>query len=189
MRIRTTRSIAILAAIVVAGGITVASAGTARADVTPPTGTWSEIVAGYLDQEACLDDPGGADQVGDGLELWHCHGYDSRGSSQRWFFGRSNFLNLPANFFGIVSGGSHCLGVTDNAHSGERLLLVKCNPFGGVYWQVLSRNAYSGDPAFELEYGGTGYCMTMPDWSGGNGEPVLLRPCQPGNGLQLWNIG
>jgi hypothetical protein len=28
-----------------------------------------------------------------------------------------------------------------------------------------------------------------PDWSGGNGEPVLLRPCQPGNGLQLWNIG
>jgi len=46
--------------------------------------------------------------------------------------------------------------VTDNAHSGERLLLVKCNPFGGVYRQVLSRNAYSGDPAFELEYGGPG---------------------------------
>ena len=98
-------------------------------------------------------------------------------------------LTSPPTFLGIVSGGGHCLGVTDNAHSGERLLLVKCNPFGGVYWQVLSRNAYSGDPAFELEYGGTGYCMTMPDWSGGNGEPVLLRPCQPGNGLQLWNIG
>ena len=184
MRIRTTRSMAILAAMVVAGGITVASTGTARADVTPPTGTWSEIVAGYLDQEACLDDPGGADQAGDGLELWHCHGYDSRGSSQRWTFGRP----YPPALYGIYSA-THCLGVNDNAHSGERLLLVKCTLIGSPFWNVLSRNAYSGDPAFELEYGGTGYCMTMPDWSGGNGEPVLLRPCQPGNGLQLWNIG
>ena len=95
MRIRTTRSIAILAAMVVAGGITVASAGTARADVTPPTGTWSEIVAGYLDQQACLDDPGGPDQAGDGLELWHCHGYDSRGSAQQWTFAIFAILNPP----------------------------------------------------------------------------------------------
>jgi hypothetical protein len=54
---------------------------------------------------------------------------------------------------------------------------------------VLSRDAFPGDPAFELEYGSTAYCMTMPDWSGGNAEPVLLRPCLWGNGLQLWNIG
>jgi hypothetical protein len=104
MRIRTTRSMAILAAMV-AGGITVASTGTARADVTPPTGTWSEIVAGYLDQEACLDDPGGADQVGDGLELWHCHGYDSRGSSQRWFSAAPTSLTSRPTFLASFQGG------------------------------------------------------------------------------------
>jgi Ricin-type beta-trefoil lectin domain len=185
---RAGRLAGILAAVVVAGGITVASAGTARADVVPPSGTWSEIVAGYLDQEACLDDPGGANQTGDPLELWHCHGYDSRGSAQQWNFALISIFNPP--LYSLYSPSpSHCLGVNDTTlRSGDRLVLVKCF-FGAPYWNVLSRNAYPGDPAFELEYGQTGYCMTMPDWSGGNAEPVLIRPCQPGNGLQLWNIG
>jgi hypothetical protein len=176
----------VLAAVVMAGGFTVASAGTARADVVPPNGTWSEIVAGYLDQQACLDDPGGANQAGDPLELWHCHGYDSRGSAQRWTFS----LFPYTSYYSLYSPApANCLGVNGfTPYSGARVVLVRCN-FEGPYWAVLSRNAYPGDPAFELEYGGTGYCMTMPDWSGGNAEPVQLRPCQPGNGLQLWNIG
>jgi hypothetical protein len=176
----------VLAAVVLAGGFTVASAGTARADVVPPNNTWSEIVAGYLDQQACLDDPGGADQAGDQLELWHCHGYDSRGSAQRWTFSLTPYG--PA-LYALYSPSSHCLGVNGSvAYSGARVVLVRCTIFGSPFWTVLSRNAYPGDPAFELEYG-SGYCMTMPDWSGGNAEPVLLRPCQPGNGLQLWTIG
>ena len=179
----------ILAVVVLAGGFTVASAGTARADVVPPNNTWSEIVAGYLDQEACLDDPGGANQAGDQLELWHCHGYDSRGSAQQWTFSLTPYA--PA-YYGLYSPGpTLCLGVSSiySPHSGDRVMLIHCTIIGSPFWTVLSRNAYPGDPAFELEYFESGYCMTMPDWSGGNAEPVQLRPCQPGNGLQLWNIG
>ena len=138
----------ILAAVVLAGGFTVASAGTARADVVPPNGTWSEIVAGYLDQEACLDDPGGANQVGDQLELWHCHGYDSRGSAQRWTFGLTPYG--PALYALHSPSPGLCLGVNGFvAHSGDRLTLIRCTILAGPYWTVLSRNALwlHGSPA------------------------------------------
>jgi hypothetical protein len=178
-----------LAALALAGGLLIGMTGTARADVVPPTTTWVEIVAGYLDQQACLDDPGGSNAVGDQLELWHCHGYDSRGSAQRWNFVPATFTG-PNQYALLSEGDEHCLGpVGGVVRSGVRVQMVNCNLFDNPYWTVLSRNAYPGDPAFELQYGTMAYCMTMPDWSGGNAEPVLLRPCQPGNGLQLWNIG
>jgi hypothetical protein len=177
-----------LAALALAVGLTIGMTGTARADVVPPTTGWVELVAAYLNQQACLDDPGGSNAVGDQLELWHCHGYDSRGSAQRWDFRNSVFGPPPYSL--LSEGDEHCLGPASrfNLHSGDRVQLVKCDLFD-PRWTPLSRDAYPGDPAFELELTGTAYCMTMPDWSGGNGEPVVLLPCVWGNGLQLWNIG
>jgi len=31
--------------------------------------------------------------------------------------------------------------------------------------------------------------MTLPGWSGRNGEPVVLEPCDPGSTLQHWILG
>ena len=33
------------------------------------------------------------------------------------------------------------------------------------------------------------YCLALPDFSGGNGEPVILDPGNASNELQYWNLG
>jgi hypothetical protein len=33
------------------------------------------------------------------------------------------------------------------------------------------------------------YCLSLPDFSGGNGEPVMLEPCNANDELQYWNLG
>jgi hypothetical protein len=72
--------------------------------------------------------------------------------------------------------------------AGARVKLEKC--FIGPVWNLLSLGADSvAYPDFELELADTGYCMTLPDWSGGNSEPVVMEPCNPGNTLQHWNLG
>ena len=65
--------------------------------------------------------------------------------------------------------------------------LATCNFIGGPIWTLHSRNAYSGDPVFTL--GDAGWCMALPDFSGGNGEPVILEPCNASDELQYWNLG
>jgi hypothetical protein len=77
----------LLATVTLAGGLTLGATGTARADVVPPTTTWAEVYDPYTSAPACLDDPGGATSGNTPLELWHCHGYDSQGTPQRWYSG------------------------------------------------------------------------------------------------------
>ena len=181
----------LLATVTLAGGLTLGATGTARADVVPPTTTWAEIYDPYTSAPACLDDPGGSTAVNTPLELWHCHGYDSQGAPQRWYFGHASPIINPGDGYqvGVGSNPMRCLG-HDSGNSqlaGNRVMLNQC--YIGPLWDILSRNAYSGDPVFQLELFHTGYCLALPDLSGGNAEPLMLEPCGPGNLKAYWMLG
>ena len=180
-----------LAALALAGGLTIAVTGTAKADVVPP-GTWAEIFTPYTNNTACLDDPNGSASAGTPVQMYHCHGYASNGGPQRWTFSAGTQLGPGDTMYQVQSHGL-CLGLTlqDALFAGQRVKLEPCTL--STIWEVLSRNAYPGDPDFELllwesnNYGRL--CATLPDWSGGNGEPIYLEPCDPGNYLQHWELG
>lgn len=176
-----------LAAVALAGGLTIGTTGPARADVVPPP-SWSEIFSPYTNQLACLDDPNGSATANTAVQMYHCHGYATNGAPQRWYFAPWGTL-APGDLLTRITSHDLCLG-PDNGQlsAGSRVGLVPCAALGPL-WNLLSRNAYSGDPDFQLELGSSGYCMTLPDWSGGNNEPVILEPCNVGSSLQHWNLG
>lgn len=175
-----------LAAVTLASGFSYGMTGIARADVVPPSNTWSEIFDPYTSATACLDDPGGSTAYSTPLELWHCHGYDSMGTPQRWYFHRTPIFG--ANTYMITGPGNLCVGPLSSPSVGTRVALVKCTI--GPVWTLLSRNAYAGDPVFQLELGqNSGLCMALPDASGGNAEPVVLAQCGPGSILRYWMLG
>jgi hypothetical protein len=177
---------ALAAALALAGGLTVASPGTARADGIVPNQPWTEVVPAFTDNLACLDDPGGSATSGTPIQLFHCHGYGNDGGPQRWIFSGWN-TSLAGGFpYGITSHNL-CLDANGGGpvFAGARVTINKCRFLGG--WNLHPRNAYSGDPLFTLAIGigGTGECMALPDFSGGNGEPVILMSCPafPGQGI------
>jgi hypothetical protein len=189
------RLFAVLATAGLVAFLSVGVTASARADVVPQP-PWSEIFPPLTDNLACLDDPSGSATPGTALQLFHCHGYASNGGPQRWLFnawGAPNVQNLyHINSHNLCLGGDPNHGLTP----GERAELVTCSGwFGGPIWSLHSRNAYSGDPYFMLELGvedfssSLSYCLSLPDFSGGNGEPVILERCNANDELQYWNLG
>lgn len=183
------RIASMVAAGALAGGLTVAMTGAARAEVVPPSDTWVEVYTPYTSAHpVCLDDPNGTSAVGTPLQVFHCHGYGSDGAPQRW-----DFTAWPyggPSMYGISKAG-RCVWLDSptGPFAGARVRLEKC-PLLGVPWHLISLGTDSvAYPDFELEYSDSGYCMTLPDWSGRNGEPVVLEPCAPGNTLQHWVLG
>jgi hypothetical protein len=178
-----------VAAGALAGGLTVAMTGSARAEVIPPTDTWAEIYTPYTNAHpVCLDDPNGTSAVGTPLQVFHCHGYGSDGAPQRWDFNPLAFYGQSV--YNIFKAG-RCISVDSPTSplGGARVRLETCGILGEP-WHLISLGADSvAYPDFELEFSHSGYCMTLPDWSGRNGEPVVLEPCDPGNLLQHWILG
>jgi hypothetical protein len=183
---RMSKIAGMLAAVALAGGLTIGGTGTARADVVPPAGTWAEVFDPYTSAPACLDDPGGSRSGNTPIELWHCHGYDSQGTPQRWYFGLVQATRPGVALYQIGTPTGLCLGVTSHNY-GQRLSLQDCNL--AQTWYLISRNAYSGDPVFQLAISGGSYCMSLPDLSGGNAEPVTLGLCGPGQLNSYWMLG
>jgi Ricin-type beta-trefoil lectin domain len=186
---RSSKIAGVLSALALAGGLALAAPGTARADVTPQP-PWSEIFPPLTDQLACLDDPSGSATAGTHVQLWHCHGYADNGGPQRWLFALWGTLS-PGNTVYFIRSHNLCLGPDQSGPlaPGSRVTLITCAGLGPV-WTLHSRNAYSGDPYFTLELGlSSGYCMALPDFSGGNGEPVVLEPCNSADELQSWALG
>jgi Ricin-type beta-trefoil lectin domain len=191
---RMPRLSAVLAVAGLATFLSVGVTASARADVVPQP-PWSEIFPPLTDNLACLDDPSGSATPGTMLQLFHCHGYASNGGPQRWLFnawGAPNVQNLyHVNSHNLCLGGDPNHGLTP----GERAELVTCSGLvGGPIWKLHSRNAYSGDPYFMLVLGGGdptsgNYCLALPNFSGSNGEPVILEPCNTNDELQYWNLG
>ncbi len=174
---RSSKIAGVLSVLALAGGLTIAAPGIARADVVPQP-PWSEIFPTLTDQLACLDDPSGSATPNTHVQLFHCHGYATNGGPQRWLFMLWGTLSPGNTAYRIVSHNL-CLGPDQSGPlvPGDRVTLITCNNFGGPIWTLHSRNAYSGDPYFTLELGlSSGYCMALPDFSGGNAEPVILKP-------------
>lgn len=180
------RMACMVAAGALAGGLTVAMTGAARAEVVPPSGTWAEIYTPYTNAHpVCLDDPNGTSAVGTPLQVFRCHGYGSDGAPQRW-----DFYQFPGqSVYSIQKAGRCAAHDYGGPLAGARVKLEECGILSPS-WHLISLGADSvAYPDFKLEYVQSGYCMTLPDWSGRNGEPVVLEPCDPGNTLQHWVPG
>jgi hypothetical protein len=183
---RIGKTAGLLAAVALAAGLTVGAAEPAHADVTPPASTWVELHDPYTSAPACLDDPGGNSSPGTPLELWHCHGYDSQGTPQRWTFGLQGLIN-PGDGYQVRVGTNPVSCLSAALYDQTRAVLARC--FIGPLWDVRSRNAYPGDPVFQLEQFHTGNCLALPDLTGGNAEPVILQPCAFNKLQSYWMFG
>jgi len=180
----------LLAAVTLAGGLTIGATGTARADVVPADHDMVGDLDPYTSAPACLDDPGGSNAVGTPLELWHCTDTTARErlSGGTSLTRRQSLIPQTGIRLALVLILSACLGHDPNNSqlAGSRAMLAKC--FIGPLWDLRSRNAYIGI-RFPDELFHTGYCLALPDLSGGNAEPVILEPCGPGNLKAYWMLG
>jgi hypothetical protein len=195
---------AALGAIGLAAAMTLAGAGTARANVTPPSGTWFEIFNRYLHAQnitLCVDDPNASTDVTK-LRLWRCHGYASDGAAQRWFFTPTGTYNNDNGTiyttYQIKDGASNlCLGFPETFPTGVDLIQERCG--AGAFdtdWvlEPIDPSATGTNPDFVLEtleprlsYVGH-WCIAASTFNDTNGTRLLAEPCSPTDSRQLWNL-
>lgn len=112
MQIR--RMAAIFFAGMFATGLSLGLPQAAQAAIIPDS-QWNEIfMPDNVSQSntMCVDDPAGSTQIGQYLELWHCHGYASNGSPQRWQFIPVATDPNGLTAYAIRNTGSHlCLDI------------------------------------------------------------------------------
>ncbi len=189
MAMRLRRLALVLAAGVLAAGMSAGTGGTAQAataDLVSPspgsTGAWYEIYAPLINHSSfyqCLDVPYASVQPYQAVQAYHCHGYDSSGANQRWKFwpnGDGTYqiqnvnsqLCLEAFVFGVPPVWQYyCDGLQD-----ER-------------WRIIS--GIGGQ--FELTIlTSPGYCLAVHNVSG-DSSAVWLQPCNPGGALLTWQLG
>ena len=190
-----------LAAIALTAGLTLAGAGTARADIVPPPGGWAEIFSPYLNARGntlCFDDPSGSTSSGTRLHLWRCHGYASNGTMQRWVFiqpedGNGNLVydsnGSPVYEIYNLAGGM-CL--TDPSLApGTQLTLRPCGAAGGQWWELPDASNTAG-PDFGLRtwpVNFTDSCVSASNASDSNGTRLVVEPCDLFDFSQLWKLG
>ena len=192
-----------LAAAALAAGLTMAGTGTARADVTPPTGTWAEIFAPEINSNhitLCVDDPGGSTAQFQSLQLWSCHGYASNGTPQRWQFSyQGQFLGGPRAMYKIANVGSGlCIGLDPNrvnagTIAGSNLVQESC--ISNLTTWILTPAFSSPDPnnQFMLEnaFGSLThtYAMEANTFLDQNGNRLIAEPVDFGNSAQWYALG
>ena len=199
---RSTRLAGALAAIGLAAELTLAGAGSARADIVPPPGGWAEIFSPHLNAQGntlCFDDPNGSTSSGTRLQLWRCHGYASNGAMQRWVFiqPEDNNGNLIYDTNGspvyevFNLAASMCL--TDPGLApGTQLTLRPCNrATGGQWWELPSADNTAG-PDFGLRswpVNFTNSCVSASNASDSNGTRLVVEDCDLFDLSQLWELG
>jgi hypothetical protein len=192
-----------LAAAGLALGLTLGATGTARADVTPPASTWSEIYNPYLTAQGntlCADDANGSKALNTPVQLYHCHGYAANGAPQRWsFVEKTDAKDVPILWNGhpVYSlynlGSGSCLEITDppgsgfpGAPLGTQLQLGLC----GQYYALLPVGGPNG-PDFQLQsvrlFGG--YCVAASNFTDSNNTRLVKEDCSPTDTRQLFRLG
>jgi hypothetical protein len=176
-------------------------AGTARADVIPPSDTWAEIFNPYLNAQGntlCVDNPGGSRDP-QKLQLWRCHGYDSQGSPQRWiFYPLSSYIHSGRSvttYHLRNTASSLCAEIPETYPTDVDLIQWYCSDYPAVEWALEPVDPSSGNPDFQLEtleprftYVGH-WCMAADNFSDSRGTRLVAQPCDPTDIRQLWNLG
>jgi len=195
---------AALATAGLAAGLTTSATGTAFADVTPPSGTWSEIFNPYLHAQGitlCADDPGGSTRIGQLMQLWRCHGYASNGAPQRWVFlpfvnGNDIPIRDPSTgdiLYQILNlAANECLTAGGPA-PGQQMALTVCDT--AEVWDLRSDNAVSQNGFdFQIALGGQvvgsdSTCVSASNFTDNNGTRLVTEPCSQYDTSQIWNLG
>ena len=201
---RRMRLAGVLTAIALAAGMTLAGTGTARADVTPPSG-WAEIYSPYLHAQGitlCFDDTNGSTSSGTQVQLYHCHGYASNGAPQRWVFiqpednnGNLIYDSNGSPVYEIYNLAAGLCLTAQNLLAGMPLTLGTCNratTTGQIWWELPGVGSPSG-PGFEIfpwpvnfSYGN---CVAASNASGNNHTRLVMEPCDPGNTARVFRLG
>ncbi len=193
-----------LAAAALAAGLTMAGTGTARADVTPPTGTWAEIFAPEINSNGitlCADVPNGSTAQFQSLQLWRCHGYASNGTPQRWQFSYlGQYLGGPRATYRIANLGSGlCIGLDPNrvnagTIAGSNLVQESCASYLTTW--ILTPAYDSPDPNNQFmlinAFGSltsTSYAMEANTFLDQNGNRLIAEPEDFGNSAQWYALG
>ena len=208
MKRRNMRLAGVLAAVgLAAGGAMIGSAGTARADVTPPpAGVWAEIYNPFLHDQnitLCADDPNGSTADGRWLDLWRCHGYASNGTPQRWYFFQVYNQDASGSYVPVTEDGypvyqifnvaaAKCLYREDSG-LGNPVTLRSCDNTQGSRWELrltpLSSTAFElatypqDDPSWAPE------CLSASNFTDRNGTGLVKELCSYYDTSQLWSLG
>ena len=201
---RRMRLAGVLTAIALAAGMTLAGTGTARADVTPPSG-WAEIYSPYLHAQGitlCFDDTNGSTSSGTQVQLYHCHGYASNGAPQRWVFiqpednnGNLIYDSNGSPVYEIYNLAAGLCLTAQNLLAGMPLTLGTCNratTTGQIWWELPGVGSPTG-PGFEIfpwpvnfSYGN---CVAASNASGNNHTRLVMEPCDPSNTAGDFRLG
>jgi hypothetical protein len=200
---RSMRLAGVLAAIGLAGALTVAGSGVARASVTPPaSGGWAEIFNPYLRAQGfplCADEPNGSSAQFLKIDLFHCHGYASNGAPQRWAFvpdGTSGiFGNFPVYHIENLHSGL-CLGLStaDVSNTAGRDVDQQTCASLDTDWILRAIDPTGPNPDFQLEalvgfpFINT-WCLAASNFTGNNNTRLVNEPCSPTDTRQLFNLG
>jgi hypothetical protein len=194
-----------LAAVALAAGFTMAGTGTARADAVPPVGTWAEIFAPEINANGntmCADNFGSSAQFHN-LQLWHCHGYASNGTPQRWVFTFvGNYLGIGAPMYRIANTGSgYCIGLDPRTGTipydqvaGTNLVQEDCNSILTMWEMVPATLSPDPNNQFMLlnVYGSllrARYAMEANTFLDVNGNRLIAEPDSPANSAQWFALG
>jgi hypothetical protein len=190
MRIRT-MAITVMIAGTLAASTGLAGAAQASGSVDPGTG-WNEIYLPFDNGRAntmCVDDPGGSRSAGTLLQFFHCHGYASNGSPQRWQFLLGGAVTGVGAYYRIRNTGSGmCIGF-GNGVEASRTDLVLENCDSAPSW-LLFQNPGSGAAYFGLVALNTNICMAAGGLDDSNGTLLMGITCSaPGDAAQILSLG
>jgi hypothetical protein len=195
MKRRTLRLAGALAATGLTLGLTLAATGTARADIPPPT-SWAEIYTPYLNAQGitlCADDTNGSTAPHNPAQLYHCHGYDSKGAPQRWGFVPFDPGTISEDGHTVYHlynyGAGECL--IENA-PGQQLDLNSCDLLGAG-WELITAPGTNG-PDFQLRQwdsaaAGSPECAAASNYTGNNNTRLVMEPCSATDTRQLFRLG
>ena len=126
----------------------------------------------------CVDVPNGSTAAGVPLQFFHCHGYASNGSPQRWHFIPS-FTTDSGDVAYLIQNTGSGLCVThpvNNVNSGLRLQQGRCDQ--APFWVIHRQNANGTDPLIQLVIFGADLCMSAANFSDANSTPLVATDCQ-----------
>jgi hypothetical protein len=178
----------VLSACALAAGVSMTMTGVARASTPDPN--WNELFAQFDNINSnplCVDDPGGSARAYQDLQLYHCHGYDSHGSPQRWQFIYSDRLSqdwgVPV-YFVRNTGSNLCLGADSSIRIGVTVAQVPCDQSA-----YMALHAAEGtNPLFTLSPLGWNLCLSADNFSDTNSTPLRFNLCDPSDYKQVFAL-